>query len=126
MRIVADVLVGVVALAHFVFMKLEMLDWQTPKGLRIFGMTSEKAASSAVLAANQGLYNGALAAGLLASFFLAPAAARVLRIYILAAIVVVGLYGAWTVKPRVFFLQPLPALLALAAVLLARGAPALP
>jgi len=118
-KLVGDVLVGVVALAHFFFMKLEMLDWQTPTGLRVFGMTREQAAASARLASNQGLYNGVLAAGLFASFFVAPAAARVLRIYILAAIVVVGLYGAWTVKPRVFFIQPLPALLALAAVLLA-------
>jgi putative membrane protein len=119
MRLLSQALVGLVALAHLYFMKLEMLDWTTPKGLRIFGMTSEKAAGSAVLAANQGLYNGVLAAGLLASFFVAPATARTLRVYILAAIVVVGLYGAWTVKPRVFFIQPLPALLALAAVLLA-------
>jgi putative membrane protein len=118
-KLLADVLVGVVALAHFVFMKLEMFDWTTPKGLKIFGMTADKAASSAVLAANQGLYNGALAAGLVASYFVAAAAGRTLRVYILAAIVVVGLYGAWSVKPRVFFLQPLPALLALAAVLLA-------
>jgi len=119
MKILADILVGIVALAHFLFLKLEMFDWQTPKGLRIFGMTAEKAAGSAVLAANQGLYNGVLAAGLVASFFLAPAAGRTLRLYILSAIVVVGLYGAWSVKPRVFFFQPLPALLALAAVLLA-------
>jgi len=119
MKILADILVGVVALAHFVFLKLEMFDWQTPKVLKIFGMTAEKAASSAVLAANQGLYNGVLAAGLVASFFVAATAGRTLRIFILSAIVVVGLYGAWTVKPRVFFLQPLPALLALAAVLLA-------
>jgi putative membrane protein len=119
MRAAAGVLVGIVAFAHLVFMKLEMFDWQTPRGLRIFGMTSEKAASSAALAANQGLYNGVLAAGLLASFVVAPAASRTLRVYILSAIVVVGVYGAWTVKPRVFFLQPLPALLALAATLLA-------
>jgi putative membrane protein len=119
MKLLANVLVAVVAVAHLAFMKLEMFDWQTPKGLRIFGMTADKAAASAVLAANQGLYNGVLAAGLLASFLVPAPAARALRIYILAAIAVVGLYGAWSVKPRIFFLQPLPALLALAAVLIA-------
>lgn len=119
MKILADALVGVVALAHFAFMKLEMFDWNTPKGMKIFGLTKEAAASSAVLAANQGLYNGVLAAGLAATFFLPPGAARTLRIYILIAIVIVGAYGAWSVKPRIFFLQPLPALLALAAVLAA-------
>jgi putative membrane protein len=119
MKLLSELLVGLVALAHFFFMKLEMFDWATPKGLKIFGMTAAQAQSSAVLAANQGLYNGVLAAGLATSFFVAPAPARTLRIYILAAIVVVGLYGAWSVKPRVFFLQPLPALLALAAVLAA-------
>ncbi len=117
MKLLADALVGVVALAHFAFMKLEMFDWNTPKGMRIFGLTKEAAASSAVLAANQGLYNGALAAGLVASFFVPSASARTLRIYILIAIAVLGAYGAWSVKPRIFFLQPLPALLALAAVL---------
>lgn len=120
MALAADLLVGAVALAHFAFLWLEMFVWGTPRGLKIFGMTAAQAQASAVLAANQGLYNGVLAAGLAASFFVAPPAARTLRIYILAAIVVVGLYGAWTVKPRVFFIQPLPAALALAAVLLAR------
>jgi putative membrane protein len=118
MKLVSDILVGAVALAHFAFLYLEMFLWNTPRGFKIFGLTAAQAEASAVLAANQGLYNGVLAAGLVASFFLPPAVARTLRIYILCAIVVVGLYGAWTVKPRVFFLQPLPAALALAAVLL--------
>jgi putative membrane protein len=118
MKILAGVLVAVVALAHFAFLYLEMFMWNTPRGLRIFGLTAAQAEASAVLAANQGLYNGVLAAGLVASFFVAPPAARTLRLFVLSAIVVVGLYGAWTVKPRVFFLQPLPAALALAAVLL--------
>lgn len=117
MTILADLLVGLVALAHLAFAWLEMFVWTTPRGLRIFGLTAAQAQSSAVLAANQGLYNGVLAAGLAASFFVGAPAARTLRVYILAAIAVVGLYGAWTVKPRVFWLQPLPALLALAAVL---------
>lgn len=120
MRIAERVLVGLVALAHLYFAWLEMAQWQRPLGLRIFGLTREQAAASATLASNQGLYNGVFAAGLIASFLVAPDAARTLRVYILSAIVVVGLYGAWTVKPRVFFVQPLPALLALAAVLLER------
>jgi putative membrane protein len=118
--ILADVLVGLVAAAHLFFLWLEMFQWQRPRGLRTFGLTREQAAGSAVLAANQGLYNGVLAAGLIGSFFVGNHAAFVLRVYILAAIAVVGLYGAWTVKPRVFFVQPLPALLALAAVWLSR------
>jgi putative membrane protein len=116
----ADVLVGLVALAHLLFMKLEMFDWQTARGLRIFGLTRDQAAASAVLAANQGLYNGALAAGLIVSFFVSAPTALTLRVYILSFIAVIGLYGAYTVSPRVFFFQPLPALLALAAVLFAR------
>lgn len=120
MKPLADLLAGAVALAHLAFAWLEMRAWTTPRGLRVFGMTREQAESSRVLAANQGLYNAVLAAGLLASFVLAPDAAFVLRVYILAAILVVGCYGAWTVKPTVFLVQALPALLALGAVLAAR------
>ena len=120
MRTLANALVGLVAAAHLGFAWLEMSAWRTPLGLKVFRMTPEQAAGSAVLAANQGLYNAVLAAGLIASFFVASGAAFTLRVYALAAIAVVGLYGAWTVAPRVFFVQPLPALLALAAVWAAR------
>jgi putative membrane protein len=120
MRVLADLLVGLVAAAHLFFAWLEMFAWRTPRGLRVFGMTAAQAQASATLASNQGLYNAVLAAGLVASFFVASNTALTLRLYVLAAIAVVGLYGAWTVSPRVFFFQPLPALLALAAVWAAR------
>ncbi|MDE2491904.1 MAG: DUF1304 domain-containing protein [Elusimicrobia bacterium] len=120
MKAAADALVALVALAHLFFAWLEMSQWRTPRGRRIFGLSAAQAEASATLASNQGLYNAALAAGLIASFFAGAGAALALRVYVLAAIVVVGVYGAWSVKPRVFFVQPLPALLALAAVWLAR------
>ena len=97
-----------------------MFEWRTPRGLRAFGLTQAQAESSAALAANQALYNAALAAGLIASFFVSPASTLALRVYLLSAITILGLYGAWSVKPLVFFLQSVPALLALTTVLLAR------
>ena len=118
--IAARAAVAFVALEHLAFMALEMFLWRTPTGLRVFGMTAAQAESSAVLAANQGLYNGMLAAGLIASFFTAPATALALRTYILTYIAVVGAYGAWTVSPRILLVQTLPAVLALAAVRFAR------
>ncbi|HEY8334165.1 MAG TPA: DUF1304 domain-containing protein [Tardiphaga sp.] len=114
---VGNVLVALVAALHVYFLVLEMFLWTRPYGLKTFGNTLEKAQASAVLAANQGLYNGFLAAGLLWGL-LHPAAAVALQIktFFLLCVIVAGLYGAWSVSRKILVVQALPAALALAAV----------
>ena len=116
MKIIANVLTGFVALSHIGFLVLEMFLWNHPIGLKIFGMTPEAAASSATLAANQGLYNGFLAAGLMWGLW---AGRRDLKLFFLGCIVVAGVFGGITAKTSILFIQALPAALALGAVLLA-------
>lgn len=105
-----DILIAVIAGLHGLFLVLEMFLWQTPVGRRIFGLTPEFAKESARLAANQGLYNGFLAAGLawglLAHDFHA-------RIFFLACVAVAGIYGGLTVKRSILLVQALPAMVAL-------------
>jgi putative membrane protein len=114
MRIIALLLVAIVALSHVGFLVLEMFFWTDPVGYRIFGTTPEFAAQSAVLAANQGLYNGFLAAGLLWGLV---AGRRDLKIFFLACVIVAGVYGGLTAKMSILYVQALPGLLALLAVL---------
>jgi putative membrane protein len=115
MRIIALLLVAIVALSHVGFLVLEMFLWTDPVGHRIFGTTPEFAAQSAVLAANQGLYNGFLAAGLLWGLV---AGRRDLKIFFLACMIVAGVYaGLTTAKMSILYVQALPGLLALLAVL---------
>lgn len=117
MAALATGVVIVVALLHAWFLVLEMFLWQTPYGMRTFGTTAEFAAASAVLAANQGLYNGFLAAGLL--WTLASdgvVRGRAALTFFLGCIVVAGVYGAATANPRIFWVQALPALAAVGAV----------
>lgn len=117
MKKIAGILTGLVAALHIYFMILEMFLWQTDFGLKTFSMTAESAAQTSVLAKNQGLYNGILAAGLIWSFFLDNLDfQRMLRIYLLTSIVVAGVFGALTAKPTILLFQALPALLALIAV----------
>jgi putative membrane protein len=116
----ADFLVALVALLHLGFLALEMFLWDTPTGHRIFAMTPEVAASSAVLAMNQGLYNGFLAAGLAWGLV---ADRRDLKLFFLGCVIVAGIFGAATAKPSIFFTQALPAIVALALVLLAARRP---
>lgn len=111
----AAVLVALVALLHFYFLVLEMFLWDKPLGLKTFRNTPEKAELTKVLAANQGLYNGFLAAGLLWGLSLGAAGTHV-QAFFLLCVVVAGLYGAYSVSRRIFFVQALPALLALAAL----------
>jgi putative membrane protein len=118
MHLLALALTGLVALLHCWFMILEMFLWKKPIGLKTFAMTPEVAQTSAVLAANMGLYNGFLSAGLITSFFLPEPQSLSFRIFFLICVVVAGLYGAWSVKPKIFFIQALPALLALAFIYL--------
>ena len=116
--LLTNALIGLVAALHAWFMVLEMFLWQSPVGLKTFGNTPEKAATTAVLAANQGLYNGFLAAGLVASFFFADANTRqAFQVFFLTCVIVAGLYGAWSVSPRILFIQALPAALALTLLL---------
>ncbi|MEV7042018.1 DUF1304 domain-containing protein [Amycolatopsis sp. NPDC051061] len=117
MTIVADVLVGLVALIHVYIVVLEMFLWTTPRARAAFGTTEEFAKESKTLAANQGLYNGFLALalvwGLVAGQFQ-------LQLYGLVCVIVAGLYGAATASKRILFVQVLPGTLALIALLLAR------
>lgn len=117
MMIIAAALTALVAALHLIFLVLEMFLWPTPIGQKLFNLTPEFAEKSAVLAQNQGLYNGILAAGLIWTFFIPdPAFQASARTFFLIAIVVAGLFGAYTAKPSIFFLQALPALLALIAM----------
>jgi len=110
MRFLSQLMVLLVALVHFWFMALEMVLWNHPVGQRIFEMTPEFSASSAVLAANQGLYNGFLAVGLLWGLF---AGRRDVKVFFLVCIVIAGVYGGLTAKMTILYVQALPALVAL-------------
>ncbi|WP_428671541.1 DUF1304 domain-containing protein [Reyranella sp.] len=118
MRFLSHLMVLLVALVHFWFMALEMLLWNHPVGQRIFEMTPEYAASSAVLAANQGLYNGFLAVGLLWGLL---AGRRDLKVFFLACIIVAGVYGGLTAKMTILYVQALPAFIALLLVAFVRA-----
>jgi putative membrane protein len=120
MTLIAQILVGIVAALHLGFLILEMFLWNTPRGRATFGTTREFAAESAVLAANQGLYNGFLAAGLVWSLVAADPVGFQTKVFFLICVIIAGLYGAATVNKRILFLQAVPAALALAAVLLSR------
>lgn len=116
----ANILVALVAALHVYFMVLEMFLWTRPYGMKTFGNTPAKAQASAVLAANQGLYNGFLAAGLVWSLLhAAPAFAWQLKVFFLLCVIIAGLYGGYSVSRKILFVQALPAALALAAVMLA-------
>ena len=110
---VAHVLVVLVALLHLGFLVLEMFLWTRPAGLKVFRNTPEKAAVTRVLAANQGLYNGFLAAGLL---YAVATGSREFAVFFLACVVMAGAYGAWSVNKRIFVVLAMPALAALAAL----------
>lgn len=116
MGILSRTVVGLVALLHAGFLVLEMFLWTGPIGQRVFAMTPEFAAQSAVLAANQGLYNGFLAAGLIWG---ALARKRDVMIFFLLCVITAGIYGGLTAKMSILYIQAAPALVALIAVLLA-------
>jgi putative membrane protein len=119
MPLAADVAVGLVALLHLAFLVLEMFLWSKPIGRRIFGLPAEVMAASAPLAANQGLYNGFLAAGLIWGLALGAGGFSI-RVFFLACVVVAGVFGAATAKRSILWAQALPGALALALVWLAR------
>ena len=120
MTLLAQILVGIVALLHLGFLILEMFLWNTPRGRETFGTTREFAAESATLAANQGLYNGFLAAGLVWGMIAADPVGFQAKVFFLTCVIIAGLYGAATVNRRIVVIQAVPAALALAAVLSAR------
>ena len=117
MSAMANVVVGLVALVHVYILVLEMFLWETPTGLRVFGQTKEAAAASKVLAANQGLYNGFLAAGLMWGLSLGADGTNV-KVFFLACVLIAGVYGALTANRRILFVQAIPAAIGLALVLL--------
>ena len=116
MRLLADGLVLLVALLHLSFLVLEMFLWTKPLGLKVFRNTPEKAQATKVLAANQGLYNGFLVAGLLWGLWLGSAGMQV-KVFFLGCVIVAGVYGAWSVSRRILWVQAAPAAVALALVL---------
>src|SRR5436309_6160435 len=101
MSIIAKALIALIALEHIYFLVLEMFLWTKPRTRAAFGMSAEQAEQSKVLAANQGLYNGFLAAGLIWAL-LAPAYARELALFFLACVLVAGLYGGATANKRIW------------------------
>lgn len=119
MSVVATVLVAFVALLHLGFLVLEMFLWNTPFGHRAFGLTPESAAATATLAANQGLYNGFLAAGLIWGLT-AGEPGRAIVVFFLGCVIVAGLYGGFTAKRSILWIQALPAAVAVAVVLAGR------
>ncbi|MEV7548867.1 DUF1304 domain-containing protein [Amycolatopsis sp. NPDC089917] len=119
MNVVANVLVGIVALIHLYIVVLEMFLWTTPRARAAFGTSEEFAKESAPLAANQGLYNGFLAAALIWGLFATGGTAWQFKIFGLACVIVAGLYGTATASKRIFFVQVVPGTLALIAVLIA-------
>ena len=120
MNWIANLLVALVAVLHVYFLVLEMFLWTKPLGLKTFHNTPEKAQDSAVLAANQGLYNGFLAAGLIWGLLQAvPGFAFQIKVFFLLCVIVAGCYGAATVSRRILYVQAAPAALALVLLCLA-------
>jgi putative membrane protein len=122
MAIVATALVLLVAAIHVYIVVLEMVLWRTPRGMQAFGTDPEFAERSAPLAANQGLYNGFLVAGLAWGLIVGDPVGFQVKLFFLSCVLVAGLFGAATVSRRILFVQALPAALALVAVLAAGSA----
>jgi len=112
MSIVANIIVGLIALLHIYILVLEMFLWTRPAGLKAFGQTLEAANASRVLAANQGLYNGFLAAGLFWGLSLGAGGIDV-QLFFLSCVLVAGLYGAATASRKILFVQAIPAAIGL-------------
>jgi putative membrane protein len=119
MQTVAYLLVAIVAALHLYFMYLEMVAWDTPAGRKVFGTTPEFSAASKALAANMGLYNGFLAAGLAWGIYLGEGGFAV-RTFFLICVIVAGIFGALTVSRKILFVQALPGAVAMLVDVLAR------
>ncbi|MBX3571962.1 MAG: DUF1304 domain-containing protein [Mesorhizobium sp.] len=114
---IANFLIAVVAALHLYFMYLEMVAWDTPAGRKAFGTTPEFSSASKALAMNQGLYNGFLVAGLVWGLWLGDAGFAV-KVFFLGCVLVAGLFGAATVGIKILYVQAVPAIIALAALIL--------
>ena len=119
MSALANIVVAIIALIHVYILVLEMFLWEKPAGLRAFGQTPAAAAASKVLAANQGLYNGFLAAGLFWGLSLGEGG-HPIKIFFLLCVLVAGLYGAATASRKILYVQALPAAVGLALLFLGR------
>mgnify|MGYP003468808581 CR=1 FL=1 len=117
MLLVANFLIFIVALLHIGFLALEMFFWDHPVGRKRFGLTPEFSKASATLAANHGLYNGFLAAGLIWGLITGDTS---IKIFFLVCVLIAGIYGGFTARRTILYIQALPALLALIAVYLTR------
>ena len=117
MEFIATLAIALVALLHLYIMYIEMFLWDKPKGMKTFGLQPEFAKASKVMAANQGLYNGFLAAGLFWGLWLGTEGFQV-RVFFLLCVIVAGVYGALSANKKILFVQGLPGLIALIAVLL--------
>lgn len=116
MTTIAEIVVLLVAFLHGYFLVLEMFLWDKPAGLKAFGQSKEQAAATKVLAANQGLYNGFIAAGLLWGV-IQGASGYDFKVYFLLCVIVAGVYGAMTASRKILYIQAVPGLLALLLVL---------
>ena len=118
MTIMTNIMISLVALLHIYFLILEMFLWDKPLGLKTFAQSKEKASATKVLAANQGLYNGFLAAGLIVGL-IKGAAGYDFKVFFLSCVIVAGIYGAATANKKILFIQALPAAIALLLLLFA-------
>ncbi len=118
MKIITNIAILLVAALHAGFLALEMFFWDHPFGREVFSMTPEQSAETAVLAANQGLYNGFLAAGLLWGLI---ASKRDVTFFFLSCVIVAGVYGALTASFSILYLQAMPAMAAFALMVFARS-----
>ena len=117
MSTAANVVVALIGLLHVYILVLEMFLWDKPAGLRAFGQTQAAATATKVLAANQGLYNGFLAAGLFWGLSLGAGGTSV-KVFFLACVLVAGLYGAATASKKILYIQAIPAAIGLALIFL--------
>ncbi|OTG78481.1 hypothetical protein B9T33_14285 [Acinetobacter sp. ANC 5054] len=113
---IAQILIALIALLHIYILVLEMFLWDKPVGLKAFGNTPEKAQLTKVLAQNQGLYNGFLAAGLIFALLLAQPFAWMVANFFLSCVLIAGIFGAITASRKILYIQALPALIALIAL----------
>lgn len=114
---IANILIGLIAALHIYILVLEMFIWDTPRAQRAFGMSPEFSRQTKTMAANQGLYNGFLAAGLITGLLLG-ADGDAFKLFFLVCIGVAGIFGALTAAPKIFFIQTVPAALAIVVLLL--------
>lgn len=121
MQTAANIVIALIALIHVYILVLEMFLWDKPLGMKAFKLTPEFAAQSKVLAANQGLYNGFLAAGLFWSLYLSYSGTEAahIKVFFLACVLVAGIYGAATASKRIIYIQALPAAIGLVFMALA-------